>query len=244
MACLLDHVHASGRRIRSIKCEDGVVLYVARDIADGLEYGDVDKAIRVNVPSQYKTTVAKHRRVLRGMHPATVLMTNQGCVALIMLSRKPKAEPFRLWALEMLTKETCDVPTFSSVERCVAVDETISARVHCEPPMMHRRLERDEKDNIRARISDLRDFPVCNVFYIMQLASDRLKIGITSNLNVRARAFRTTTPDAYVVKFYCTDMNGRLEHLMKDEFKTYRVCGDSEVLHGVHPDEAVAKADE
>ena len=88
-------VFTSGEfRVRTTQDADGTVWFVARDVAEALEYSRSDSNLFLNVPEMWKGT--KRIRTPGGEQDMTCLM-EQGLYFFLGRSDKPKALPYQMW---------------------------------------------------------------------------------------------------------------------------------------------------
>lgn len=87
-------------------------------------------------------------------------------------------------------------------------------------------------DTLKQLKHDQRNLPHGELFYILKFADDRIKIGITINMAVRMRAYRTSNPDVRIIKMFLTSKSKLIESIVLDRFGMHRI-GSSEVLQHV-----------
>ncbi len=80
--------------VRTFTDEDGTIWFVAKDVAEALEYSRSDSNLFLNVPDIWKGT--KRIRTPGGMQDMTCL-TEQGLYFFLGRSDKPKALPYQMW---------------------------------------------------------------------------------------------------------------------------------------------------
>ncbi|AJD09248.1 baculovirus repeated namegeneORF [Condylorrhiza vestigialis mutiple nucleopolyhedrovirus] len=99
--------------LRYVLERDHQVKFVAKDIADKLNYQDTKKAVKDHVDDKYKSAFEQERQIAplaannavkQGdplyLHPSTVLITKEGVIQLIMKSKLPYAVELQAWLLE------------------------------------------------------------------------------------------------------------------------------------------------
>ncbi|QYC92698.1 Baculovirus repeated ORF 2 [Trabala vishnou gigantina nucleopolyhedrovirus] len=96
-----------------VEKENGLVKFVAKDIATSLQYLDTKKAVKDHVDEKYKSPYELGRQIAppgstapvkQGdslyLQPHTILITKEGVIQLIMKSKLPYAVELQAWLLE------------------------------------------------------------------------------------------------------------------------------------------------
>ena len=80
--------------IRTTTDEQGQPLFVGKDVAKALGYGNTTKAIRDHVDHEDKL---EERFVLSGQARSTIVINESGLYSLVLSSKLPQAKAFKRW---------------------------------------------------------------------------------------------------------------------------------------------------
>ena len=93
--------------IRVFRDEYNNIYFIAKDIAEVLDYKEPKKAIKNHVEKNEKLSYREYIQKIRGypmyplkLHPDTVLINESGFYSLIMTSNMPHAKKFKRWVTE------------------------------------------------------------------------------------------------------------------------------------------------
>ena len=113
--------------IRTTTDEQGQPLFVGKDVAKALGYGNTTKAIRDHVDHEDKL---EERFVLSGQARSTIVINESGLYSLILSSKLPQAKAFKRWVtsevLPQIRKTGGYIPTKDAQGRQLTEQEIVA----------------------------------------------------------------------------------------------------------------------
>lgn len=150
----------NGKTLSTITDEQGDVWFIAKEIAEILEYSDAHKMCSRLDDDE------KSNRQIRGLGPATggkgiLLINESGLYSAILSSTKPEAKPFKKW----VTSEV--LPSIRKTGRYEAQQPVPQKQQSDLAPLRQQRaisLAIDNGDKIRARLPKLGDVAMQSIY--------------------------------------------------------------------------------